>query len=259
MGEAGADAGSCIEACREAGVFADKCGFTTIVDAGKHPAVECTQIYYCEGRLPAALLDAPPGRPDVATHFASAAFLEAAAIDAFRLLARELVVHGAPRRLVEAARRARRDEIRHARTMRALARRHGAHHVRPPRVGESPVRELVAIAVENAIEGCVRETWGAALAWFQATHAADPIVRSAMARIARDETQHAALGWSLHHWAMTRLPAAQRAEVARALEGARAALHLAVATVPDQDIRHRLGLPDATQAAALVRAVESVR
>ncbi len=126
--------------------------------------------------------------------------------------------------------------------MRALARRHGAHHVRPPRVGESPVRELVAIAVENAIEGCVRETWGAALAWFQATHAADPIVRSAMARIARDETQHAALGWSLHHWAMTRLPAAQRAEVARALEGARAALPLAVATVPDQDIRHRLGL-----------------
>ena len=53
------------------------------------------------------------------------------------------------------------------------------------------MRELEAIAIENAVEGCVRESFGALLATWQAKTAGDARVRAAMKRIARDETRHA--------------------------------------------------------------------
>jgi hypothetical protein len=54
---------------------------------------------------------------------AEAAWLEAASVDAFRVLRLELRAHSAPRRLLRAASRAARDERRHARAAGALARR----------------------------------------------------------------------------------------------------------------------------------------
>src|SRR5207244_7659366 len=122
--------------------------------------------------------------------FAEMARLEAASVVAFRTLARELAFHRAPKRLVRAAERAARDEIRHARAMTALARRHGVNVVIDD-IPSPPIRDLESIARENAVEGCVHETWGALLAHHQAMTGADPLVRTVMARIARGEKQHA--------------------------------------------------------------------
>lgn len=148
--------------------------------------------------------------------FARAAWLEAASIRAFRRLARELRAHGAPDELVDAARSAAKDEARHARLMTRLANRFGA---KVPRVEwtDRGVRDLEAIARENAVEACVGETYGALAAAWHAEHARDVEVRDVMRAIAPDELRHAALGWAIDAWAKTRLPpeASARVEAAR--------------------------------------------
>src|SRR5260221_14585061 len=112
-------------------------------------------------------------------------------------------------------RRAARDELRHARAARAMGRRFGGTYA-PPRATTQPHRSLVAIAIENAREGCVRETFGALTAAYQAAKARDPQVRATMGRIARDEIRHAALSWQLDHWLVSRLDRRGREEVASA-------------------------------------------
>jgi len=250
------DAGStCQEICQtKTGEYVVACKNVTIpATGGSHPGVECTTKAYCEGRLPAELLDEPPSRTTIAEHFAGAAFLEAASIDAFRVLAKELRAHRAPRKLVNAARRARRDEIKHTRMMRAFARRHDVATI-PPRVGPPKPRDLEAIALENAVEGCVRETYGAALALWQSKRATDRDVRAAMARIARDETRHAELAWEVDRWARKLLSPESRARVEAARREAIASLA--------RDVSHaspnpELATPDAATAKAIVEQLRA--
>ena len=215
------------------------------------PVVHCGGP--CEGRRPEAFtpfVDAQRGAV-VGRYFARAAHLEAVSIDAFRILRAELRAHRAPKRLLRAASRAARDEIRHARTARALARSYGVRAERPV-VARSAVRSLAAIALENAVEGCVRETFGALVASAQACDAIDPQVRAAMVTIARDETRHAALGWELARWLRPRLDAETRARVDAAMREAITELRAECATSPTAELRALAGLPDATRALALV-------
>ena len=114
------------------------------------------------------------------------------------------------RRLVRAASRAVRDEMRHVRQTSALARRFGEEPIAPIPPPPRPLRSLAAIARENALEGCVRETFSALECAWQAVRSADPVVRATMARIARDEMRHLALSWEVHRWALSRLDRAQR-------------------------------------------------
>src|SRR5688500_86287 len=88
------------------------------VDGGSVRA-RCTHVVdvtqYC-GRAFDGLLPPEPVDTDaIGELFGRAAWMEAASITAFRRLARELESYGAPRELVDAARTAARDEIRHAR------------------------------------------------------------------------------------------------------------------------------------------------
>jgi hypothetical protein len=189
------------------------------------------------------------------SYFAEIAHLEAASVTAFRVLRGELRSHGAPKRLVRAAARAARDEIRHARTTGALARRFGAEP-RVPQVAPAQPRSLEAIALENAIEGCVRETYGALLATRQAEHATDPVVRSAMMRIARDETRHAALSWQVSRWLETRLDRAAQQKVARAKQAAAAELIGALANEPEVSFADLAGLPSPAEAAHLASQMQ---
>ncbi|HEY6460862.1 MAG TPA: ferritin-like domain-containing protein, partial [Polyangiaceae bacterium] len=155
--------------------------------------VTCEYGFCGTGRRPRGLRAGLARSSDgsvVGRWLARAAYLEAASVVAFDRLARELAAHGAPRSLQRAARRARGDEIRHARTVTRLAERSGAA-VRRPRVAPPRKRSLEAVATENAVEGCVRETLGAALALAQARTAALPEVRRAMRSVARDEVRHA--------------------------------------------------------------------
>lgn len=204
----------------------------------------------CSGRRPEGLMPSRPSEgPPLGAYFAEMAWLEAASVHAFRNLRAELVAHRAPRSLVRAAERAARDEVRHARMTRALARRHGGTWQEPVVCEQSP-RDLEAMAIENAAEGCVRETFGALIATRQAAAANDPVIRAAMARIARDETRHAALAHAVDGWAQRRLNAAARARVAAARRSAADALR-ADAADPDTVFRAALGLPTAAEARAL--------
>src|SRR4051794_1026836 len=70
----------------------------------------------CVGRLPANLAEASiDGAQNVVGEWlARAAYLEAAAVGAFSIVATELRAHGAPKSLTRSAMRARADEVRHA-------------------------------------------------------------------------------------------------------------------------------------------------
>ncbi|MBK7398214.1 MAG: hypothetical protein IPJ34_18460 [Myxococcales bacterium] len=87
--------------------------------------------------------------------------------------------------------------------------------------GPTPeLRDLEAIALENATEGCVRETFGAVVAAFAAEHAQDPDVQRVLAGIAADEARHAELSWAVDAWIQLQLEPAARARVAAARDAA---------------------------------------
>jgi rubrerythrin len=212
--------------------------------------VSCIQG--CTGRRPAGL-DREESRGDDALglYLASAAQLERASVDAFRIAKAELAALGAPRGLVRACGRAARDEVRHARVTGALARRHRAR-AGAVRVAPRASRTAAEIALENAVEGCVRETFGAMLAMYQAAHARDRRVRAAMKRIARDEAAHARLAWRVAHFLEPRLSSAERARVRVARDRAAAELAREVMHTPALDAA---GLPSPELASQMVAAL----
>lgn len=115
------------------------------------------------------------------------------------------------------------------------------------------------MAIENAVEGCVRETFGALVATWQAAHATDAGVRAAMKRIAADETRHAALAWAIDRWMDGRLDATARARVERSRRAAVRTLLRDLAAELPADVRRTAGLPSARQARALASAVFEAR
>lgn len=184
------------------------------------------------------------------------AYLEAASVDAFVILAAELEAHGAPPRLVRAARRAARDEVRHARIVGGLAARAGAyvptHEVRP-----TGVRSIEAMAMENAVEGCVRETFGAAVALVLAAKTSDAKIRRAMARIARDEARHAALAWQVAAWLEPQLDFAARRRIVEARSAAVSGVRDDAAHAPARELTERLGFPTEHEATAIVERLSA--
>ncbi|MBS2033288.1 MAG: ferritin-like domain-containing protein, partial [Deltaproteobacteria bacterium] len=191
---------------------------------GGADVVECYWQYGCTGRQPEGFA-MPEAQPGLGGYLASMAALEAASVPAFRRLARELSALGAPEELCARARQAALEEIDHTRTMRALAEGRGGIVV-APELGPERLRSTRELAVENAVEGCVRETFGAALALWQSRAARDPELRQAFARIAEDEASHAELSWDVAAFLEERLTAeeleatqAARAAAIRELEG----------------------------------------
>ena len=237
------------------------CGQTHLVGCNLsaqngQPSVQCT--WCMEGRRPDGLLarDDFGDAREVGSFFAYAAYLEAASVEAFRILRDELAFHRAPRRLVCAAEAAAKDEIRHAKMMGALTRRFGGAP-RAANVERRDLRSVEALAIENAVEGCVRETFGAIVAMWQAERAADPVVRAAMARVAKDEAGHASLAWAVARWAHGRLGKAARRRVAKARRDAVAALHAELRYEPSPSLVARAGMPPAAKARELAAALEA--
>lgn len=195
-----------------------------------------------------------PGR-EVGTHFARAACMEASSVEAFRMLRGELVAYGAPRRLVKAAERAIRDEQRHVRQTAALARRFGEEPVAYVAPRHRRLRSLDEMALDNASEGCVRETYSALECAWQAEVAADPVVRATMRRIARDELRHLALSWAVHRWVTGKLGAPARARLAAAQQGELASLRRELTCDPHESLVRAAGLPRSRQSGALLDAI----
>jgi hypothetical protein len=121
----------------------------------------------------------------------------------------------------------------------------------PPR----KTRSLEAIARENALEGCVRETYSALECAWQSTQSADPGVRDTMARIARHEMRHLALSWSVHRWAMSRLDRVTREVILAAQRRELVALAREVAADPAEPLIRTVGLPRSFQSLALIGAI----
>lgn len=216
------------------------------------PSFDC---YTCvEGRRPAGYVAAPLV-PSIAGWLAHAADLERVSIDAFQVLHRELSHHDAPAALLERAQRAEADEVRHARALSALARREGAT-LSSATVGRLEARPLVDIAIENAVEGCIRETYGALVAGWQARHAQRIDIRRVMATTYEDETAHAALAWDVHAWLGERLSDAERARVADAMTAACAELVRAAGTPLPDDVVAALGLPSVDAARSLLAGLD---
>ncbi len=192
-------------------------GGTIVPDDAGAVVVDCSRCAGSVGRVPEGLEPrAPSSAPStLAAYFSEAAHLEAASVFAFRAFARELSAYDAPPELVSAARAAERDEVRHARAVARLARRFGGRYVKP-RVRAATVRPFEAFAQDNAVEGCVRETFGALVATWQAAHARDPEVARVLDAIAKDETEHAALSWAVLRWSFVRLGDDARERIADA-------------------------------------------
>ncbi|MFB1479220.1 ferritin-like domain-containing protein [Corallococcus sp. RDP092CA] len=209
------------------------------------------------GRRPAGLqvAEARESAEALGRYFADAARLEAASVHAFLRLRDELALHGADLGLQDAARRSAMEEVMHARVTERIARRFGGTPQRPV-VEELPLRSLVDVALENAVEGCVRETYGALLAHHQALHARDLEVRQAMVGIAEDETRHAALSWDIDQWARPRLSEEERAAVKEAQKRAVALLREEVAVPLDASIITEAGMPTPEAALALLDTLE---
>ncbi|MCA9648950.1 MAG: ferritin-like domain-containing protein [Myxococcales bacterium] len=204
------------------------------------------------GRLPAGLCRRVRvrRRDPVAGFFAEVAQLEAAAVPAFEQLAGELRRHGAPQALVRGAMRSRAEEVRHARVMARVARAYGGRPM-VPRVGSVAPRGLLEVARDNAAEGCIRETYGALVAHVQARRARDPRVRRVLAGIARDETRHAALSWSLDGWARARMGATERRRLDRAQADAWARMEVELTAELDPRVHAEAGMPEPDRARAM--------
>ncbi len=252
VGDEPLDANQCATACGHVGGGQ----VVTCVRQSSDSVFCVAQPFPCEGRRPHGLKDPPfRAKGGLRRHLADAAWLEAASVNAFRRLRRELEAHGAPRRLLRSVSRSARDERRHARTARALARRFG---VSVPPVACAPFerRSLFDLALENAVEGCVRETWGALVAMHQAERARDLGVRAAMAGIARDELRHAELAWRIERWLAPRLTRKHRRRLGEARRGALHQLNEELTRELGRSERERLGLPGAHEARLMLTELD---
>ena len=178
------------------------------------------------------------------------AVMERVSVTAFIELAAQLEARGAPADLIARCRAAATDEARHVELLVELGAGAPASAPEPAPVTTS----LLDIALHNATEGCVTETWAALLVRHQSEHASDPAARHAFAQIAADEARHAQLAWDLHDWLCLQLDAAQVARVEAARSQALAQLGstaLEQAMAVPAEVRQTLGLPDPRAAAAL--------
>lgn len=178
------------------------------------------------------------------------AVMEHVSITAFIELAAQLEALGAPTTLVARCRAAADDERVHVELLVELGAERPSNRLEPAAATTS----LIEIALHNAVEGCVIETWAALLARHQSEHALDPSVRRAFAKIAADEARHAQLAWELHAWFVEVLDP----DAAAAVEAVRAQALAQLESIASQQmlavprtVREALGLPEPRLASAL--------
>ncbi len=123
---------------------------------------------------------------------------EHASIASFARATLELLAVGAPPELIFAAQQASLDEVRHARTCFTLAALYAGEAAEPGPLPAPRLRspDLLTLACDTFLEGCVGETIAALAALRAARHCQVPAVREALGGIADDEARHAELAWA---------------------------------------------------------------
>jgi hypothetical protein len=211
------------------------------------------------GRRPPRLRLGPhrPAGSALGAYFSEMATLEAASVFAFVRIEAELALHGAPAALVRAAGRAAHEEVRHARVTARLARRFGTWAA-CPRIARAPLRSLADMAIDNAGEGCVRETFGALFGTYQAARARNPHVAQALGQIAADERGHATLAWDIARWSIPRLSRVDRARARDSRQQAIALLSREIESEPSPTLVSAAGVPSRSAARRLHDAAQRV-
>ena len=212
----------------------------------------------CVGRRPEGLIikDRVEGRSELGRFLGEVARLEESAVAAFRFLAEELRFHGAPQRLIDACINAADDEARHTVQMTELATRFGARP-QPPCFEPQTVRPLFEVALENAIEGCVRETYGALVGVHQSLQAEDAQIRNTMRGIAEDETRHASVSWQIAAWIEPLLSESERAIIHDKKMEAIATLRIEMGQHPSTELVEVAGMPTRDTALRMLEQLSS--
>jgi hypothetical protein len=186
----------------------------------------------------------------VGSYLARAAYLDEASAMAYATLARELEAHGAPMALVERCRGARAAKLRHARALGRLAVERGGR-LAAPEARLLPIRPLVEVALENIVEGFVREVYGAAAATLRSRSAADPDIRRVMEDIAGDERMHAELAFDITAWLQEIIDPIEGAWVENAMRHAVVALAEELNRDPAPELVHAAGVPSRLDALSI--------
>jgi hypothetical protein len=112
------------------------------------------------------------------------------------------------------------------------------------------------MAVENAVEGCIRETFGAVVAAYQARACEDGTIARALSAIAEDEARHAELSWRVAAWLDLRLSDDARRRVTEAAHRAFADLKKEMDIEPHACLVASAGLPQARIAQRMLAMLE---
>jgi hypothetical protein len=202
-------------------------------------------------RRPPGYIGALTKAREVGDYFARLAELEEASVEAYRLLATELTEVDAPATFIRTARRSAKDKERQAGLIASLARRFGGLPV-TPEILETTGRSLEVVAIHNAAEGCIRETYASLVAAMQAERAEDKVIRAAMLTIARDEAEQSTFAWNIGAWLEMQLSTEARARYATAARAAVKDLRAEAYTPYPEAMRKIAGLPSVRDALALI-------
>lgn len=152
--------------------------------------------------------DASPERAAIAAAWAEQALFEHASIASFSRFVLQLLSCGAPASLLTAAHVALGEEIEHARLFFAFASRYAGRAVGPAALATHDAltasHDFDEIVLSTVREGCIAETISAWHVALVAQSARDPAMAAALARVAEQELEHAALAWRFLAWALPR-------------------------------------------------------
>lgn len=191
----------------------------------------------------------------IASYLANMAAMETAAITAFEYLVRELTAYGAPETLIAQAQQAVDEEKRHAEMAGLLAAAHEAT-VPAVQIDDFMLRSMYEIALENAIEGCVNETFAAACGIWQSEYAQMPVFKKIIGYITDEEISHAALSWEIHHWLMPQLTPMQQQAISKAQIKAVDDLMTSFRQKGDPAQQSAFGLPDEASASVILSQLQ---
>ncbi|HEY1904412.1 MAG TPA: ferritin-like domain-containing protein, partial [Myxococcaceae bacterium] len=183
----------------------------------------------------------------------------------FGSLSRRLWEAGAPEALVELSARAARDETRHASRCGDILRSRKAP-VPPPetRVLEYAPLELTPeqrLAYEVVAQSCVSETESMATLVTLLDAAHDEMLRTILHELARDEVQHARLGWGYLTWARPRMDLAFLAPLLPRMAAGTAGPDLFRPALPgtdDQTLFHSGVVPHSERQRVYLETIDSV-
>jgi hypothetical protein len=150
---------------------------------------------------------------------------EHAAVAAFSKLSLELLAVGAPPELVARANRAALQEVHHARLCFGVASAYTGRRLGPaalPQALDGDTVDLLRIARESLLDGCMREGLAAEIARIGAGTARDPVLARVLRIQANEEAQHAALGWAIVDWCLASGGELMRTHLIAAMSEARA-------------------------------------